>query len=836
MSDDKTRALPNNSANDPAAEPKSAAGRIGAYRLLRQLGQGGMGEVWLAERADAAYSKLVAIKFIGAFLANREAVEWFRRERQALARLEHPHIARLLDGGETEDGRPFLVMEYVDGIAIDAYCDGLPIEKVLELFLQVCSAVEHAHRALIVHRDIKPANVLVTAEGETRLLDFGIAKELESSLAGDGEEQTTTQAYTLHFASPEQMEGRPITVASDIYSLGALLYRLLSGKVPHAQTNSALKQLQAIQTTQPRKPSLVVLEQMTLLESERKRRSRRLHGDLDDIVLKCLRKEPELRYGSARELSEDIRRYQTHQPVLARRGSIGYRTSRYLRRHWLAIGAAAALLLTLSGGLLATYWQAQVAERQRVLAQKRFELSRALVNDVLFDFQDRLVNVPGTIDARRHLVNRTETYLRQLSADAQDDPGLLIDLSLAERRLGDISGNPIAPNIGDSPAARQHYQRSVQSLRRALLLKPGDSNASLELARSLSSQAGFLFWASELPAAQKAYEEAIPIFESAYAKQPSVRVERDIAAAIIGLGDVLFWNSELEQALATYNRACKKLLANRSQALDVLDAQATCHARRADALAWLERYDEAAADIAKAVAIYAARYQSEPANLNMAHSYVVVLIKQGEIMGWHGKPTAAFGVFTRALEVAGKISDADPTDQRAARDLAMARSKRGDALQEQKQYAGALADFRASLDIYTQLWKRDPAQAEHERDMAISNKSLGMALVASGDLVGAVPYLDAEMAVMRRRWEKAPTQAWARRDLAIALEDRIEAAATPAQRCAWSAEDRDLLLALKRDGVASPTDMEELANANKRLAACPGAQTSTDLPASGGLD
>jgi len=834
MIDDKTRVLPIDEAVGASGQAQRENGRFGAYRLVRRLGQGGMGEVWLAERADAAFSKLVAIKFIGTTLASRDAIEWFRRERQALARLEHPHIARLLDGGETDDGRPFLVMEYVDGIAIDAYCEGLPLDQILALFLQVCSAVEHAHRALIVHRDIKPANVLVTAEGDTRLLDFGIAKELES-LSEPNQEQTRTQAYTLHFASPEQMEGQPITVASDIYSLGALLYRLLSGRVPHSHTTSALGQLQAIHTSPPQKPSRVVLEHPNLLEAERKRRSRRLNGDLDDIVLKCLRREPELRYGSARELIEDIHRYQTHQPVLARRGSVAYRTSRYLRRHWLAIGAAAALLLTLAGGLIATYWQAQEAERQRALAQKRFDLSRALVNDVLFDFQDRIAEVPGTIAARRHLVARTKDYLEQIAVDAQDNPGLLIDLSLAERRLGDISGNPLSPNVGDTPAARRHYQRSVDFVRRALQLRPDDWNAQLELARALSSQGSFLFWQNDMAGAERAYSQAVPLLESVSKTHAAEKIELDLASAILGLGDVQFWNSELAEALATYDRACRKIFANPSRDFKVLDRAGVCHTRRADTLAWMERYDEAEAEIAKSIVIYSAQSAKEPKNSHVSHAYAVALTKQGEIMTWHEKYEQALAAYSRALELSEVQSRADPSDMRAARDLAVTHGKRGDALLEIKRYPDAIADFRAGLAIHERLWASDPAQAEHERDVALSNRRVGMALVASGDPVKAAAYFDGALAVMRRRWQKSPTQAWSRRDLAIALDDRVQAAATEAQRCTWSAEIAALLEALKKDGVMTPTDQTELDKSQQRLKRCAAAGLDLDLPATGGL-
>ena len=814
-----TRILSTEPASTAGVEAQDANLRFGAYRLVRRLGQGGMGEVWLAERADAAYTKQVAIKFIATFLADRDALEWFRRERQALARLEHPHIARLLDGGESEDGRPFLVMEYVDGVAIDSYCDGLHLDQVIELFVQVCSAVEHAHRALIVHRDIKPANVLVTSDGQTRLLDFGIAKEVGQP-SGSAQAGSDTQAYTLHYASPEQMDGRPITVASDIYSLGALLYRLLSGKVPHAQANTAQGQLEAIATGQPQKPSHVVLGQMQLRESERRRRSRRLHGDLDYIVLKCLRRDPGMRYGSAHELIEDIRRYQTHQPVLARAGGAGYRASRYLRRHWLAIGAAAALLLTLAGGLLSTSWQAQLAERQRALAQKRFDLSRGLVHDVLFDFQDRLANVPGTIDARRHLVDRTKAYLQQIAVDAQDDPGLLIDLSLVERRLGDISGNPNSPNIGDTPAAKLHYQRAVQLVRRALQLRPGNPDARLALARALSSQGSFTFWGNDLVASEQAYAEAVPIFETVISTDSSPQLGRELATAVIGLGDVYFWNSKLETALATYDRACKRVFADPSRAFEVLDAAGVCHTRRADALAWLERYDAAESEIAAAIAIYSAANGKQPENLNISHSYAVALIKQGEIRLWHGKLELALDSYSRALGLSEKQSRADPNDLRAARDAAMTRSKRGDVLLQNKDFAAAIADYRAGLAVYRSLWQRDPSQAEHERDMAISNRRLGSALVLSGDKASAASYFDAALAIMRRRWQQAPTQPWARRDLAIALGDRVEAVATEAQRCAWIGENFALLKGLKQEGVLTPADQPEFDESRQSLKPC----------------
>jgi len=817
LSEDQTRVV----AGAPGAGEgaQSPGGRIGAYRLLQPIGKGGMGEVWLAERADEAFSKRVAIKFISG-LHGAEAGEWFRRERQAMAKLEHPHIARLLDGGETADGHPYLVMEYIDGAPIDEWCEGKPLERILDLFLQVCSAIEHAHRALIVHRDIKPANVLVTKEGESRLLDFGIAKEVAAT-PEERAEQTTTQAYTLHYASPEQMEGSDITVASDIYSLGALLYRLLSGRVPHAGTTSALGQLQAIQTTQPRKPSQVVSENVSIPDLERRKRARRLHGDLDDMVHKGLGRGPGLRYGSAGERAEDIGRYRAHRPVLARKDSFSYRASRYLRRHWLAMGAAAAVLLTLAGGLYATYVQKLEAEHQRALAQKRFDLSRALVNDVLFDFQDELADVAGTLEARKHLVDRAKTYLAKVAEDAQDDPRLLVDLSRAERRLGDIAGNPEMPNLGDTPGALRQYQRSLDLAQRALRARPEDREVQSALASALHSVGSYYYWNDDLSAAQKYFEREIPMLEALLKAKPTPELQRRHSSAILSLGDVYYWSSKLEPALKAYDRACTPILADKDTSLSAQDAKGVCQQRRADALAWLDRYAEAEQAIAQAVAIYKPMYEAKPDRLERAHGYSTSLNKQGEIYAWQEKYDLAFAAFSESLRVVERAYAADPSDLRSARNVAMARNKRGDAYVEKKRIPEALADYEVALGIFQKLHAGDPTQSEHERDIGLSNHRIGIAHLVAGEPAKAVPYFDAELAIMRRRWQGSPTKAWSRRDLAVALEDRVDAPASPAQACAWRREFDGLLQALKAEGSATSADQEAIDKNVGKLKECP---------------
>jgi len=803
-----TQVMQMDASNNPGERNLNDTARIGPYRLLRMLGQGGMGEVWLAERADAAYSKKVAIKFIATFLGNREAVAWFRRERQALATLEHPNIARLLDGGETDDGRPYLVMEYVDGIAIDAYCEGLGLEKILELFLQVCAAVDHAHRALIVHRDIKPANVLVTGDGQCKLLDFGIAKEIELGPAND--DQTKTQAFTLHYASPEQMTGQPITVASDIYSLGALLYRLLSGRVLHAQATNVHSQLQAIETTNPDKPSRAILMQMSGDESERKRRARKLQGDLDDIVLKCLRHEPAARYGSARELIEDIHRYQSHEPVTARRGSFSYRATRWARRNWLGVAASSALLLTLAGGFISTIWQARVAEQQRMLAQKRFDLSRALVKDVLFEFQDQLASVPGTIEARKQLVARTKQYLLDLGADAQDDPDLLADMALVERRLGDITGNPQNPNIGDTPAARQHFQRAEQLSRRALALRPKDPRLSLELARTLSARGTFAYWDDDLKLSETSFNAAIPLFNAEFKRSPSKLVSLQHDIAVMGLGDVQFWNGQLKEALATYDSVCNARVIEAAKDPRLLDSAGVCHTRRADTLAWLERYPEATKEIELALAIDEANMKKSPNDNHYAHGYITTQSKRGEILDWSGHKEEALDAMSKGLEVAERMARIDPGDLRSLRNVALMHSKRGDVLLAMKRADDAIADYQAGLDANIALQKRAPSQSEYQRDVAASHKRVGMAYLQNGKGPEAAMHLDEALKYSRERYVASPQAPAVRRDLAVALGDRVLATGKLSLRCAWAAEALALWQGLEKEGILSPTDQPQL--------------------------
>src|SRR5262245_28667108 len=357
-------------------EDASAAGRrIGPYELLEPIGRGGMGSVYLARRADKEFEERVAIKLVRPGAFSEQALRRFRFERQTLANLSHPGIARLLDGGTTEDGVPYFVMEHVAGLPIDEFCGArdLPLEERLRLFRDVCDAVQHAHRNLVVHRDLKPSNILVTGDGRVKLLDFGIARLLpEAGEQPPGLTRTFERVMTPEYASPEQIRGEPVTTGSDVYALGVLLYRLLTGEHPYRFESERPSDIERVVCEQePRRPSTAV-GRGTPPAPERgtARLRRRLRGDLDNIALKALQKEPARRYGSADQLSEDVGRYLRGEPVQARRVTLAYRASKFVRRHRVGVAAASLAVVSLLAALVVSLLSARAARLEAAKADR----------------------------------------------------------------------------------------------------------------------------------------------------------------------------------------------------------------------------------------------------------------------------------------------------------------------------------------------------------------------------------------------------------------------------------------------------------------------------------
>ncbi len=417
----------------PMAKPDSL---IGPYKLDRLLGEGGMGQVWLARRADGLYQRRVALKLLRPGLADPNLRQRFTRERQILARLGHPHIARLLDAGISTDNQPYLALEYVEGEAITDWCRGrdLGIEARIKLFLQVCEAVSHAHANLIVHRDLKPSNILVTPLDEVRLLDFGIAKLLDGSEPGRDHTRTEVRAFTLHYAAPEQIRGEPVTTMTDVYSLGVVLYELLAETKPYRlkrQTDAEWEE--AILVADPLKPSATLLREADSDPSRMpalKRRAKEIAGDLDNIVLKALSKRAEHRYASVEAMALDLHRYLEGKPVLARPQSVAYRTHKFVHRHRWVLATAALVMVVMASAMVLVSWQARQALREASRAQ-------ALQKFVTGLFEQAGGGAPGPLDVRKLLQAGEQRANRELLPQPLDRAELLGVIARLRIGLGD---------------------------------------------------------------------------------------------------------------------------------------------------------------------------------------------------------------------------------------------------------------------------------------------------------------------------------------------------------------------------------------------------------------
>src|ERR1022692_4328607 len=485
---------------------------LGPYTLISQIGQGGMGSVWLARRSDGRFERQAPVKFVSIALAGRATEERFKREGSILGRLTHPHIADLLDAGISSDGQPYLILEYVDGTTIDEYCDQhkLGVEARVRLFLDVLSAVAHAHANLIVHRDIKPSNVLVTTGGEVKLLDFGIAKLLE----GEGQTGAATlltheggSALTPHYAAPEQLTGQPVTTATDVYALGVLLYLLLSGRHPAgAGLHSPAELVRAVLDTEPPRASDAITADDSKLIAERRgatadKLRRELRGDLDTIVGKALKKNPQERYPSVTGFADDLQRYLKHEPISARPDTLAYHTAKFLRRN-RRVGALIAAAVVLVIGSLST--GLYVANRERKVAEQRFAQVRQLANKFI-ELDNKIRGLPGSTKIRMQMVTDSLQYLTFLGSDVHGDKDLALEIAYAYVRVAHAQGDPTSPNLGqfaEAEASLNNASRFVDAVlaqdpvnRRGLFIAATIAHDRMELAGNRGDQAAGLKYA-----------------------------------------------------------------------------------------------------------------------------------------------------------------------------------------------------------------------------------------------------------------------------------------------------------------------------------------------------
>jgi eukaryotic-like serine/threonine-protein kinase len=741
---------------DPEHRDPMIGRRLGTYEIVEQIGVGGMGEVYRATRADDQYHKQVAIKLVRASQNSDFVIRRFKNERQILAGLDHPNIARMLDGGTTEEGIPYFVMELIEGQPITEYCDSrdLPIVERLKLFAAVCSALQYAHQRLIVHRDIKPSNILVTHEGTPKLLDFGIAKIVDTESETGPATLTIFRALTPGYASPEQVKGEPITTASDVYSLGVVLYEMLTGQHPYSAPGSTPHQIaRAVCEVDPEKPSMVVRQTegspsacgqpplrsattVRLDESSADRLSKRLSGDLDNIVLMALRKEPERRYPSVDKFAEDLRRHLVNLPVFARKDTAGYRISKFVARHKAGVAATAAAIIILMVGIVATLREAQIAREQasiarsqRARAEARFNDVRKLANSLMFEIHDSIKDLPGSTPARKLLVTRALEYLDSLSREASTDVSLQRELASAYERVGDVQGFFYWSNLGDTAGALQSYQKAV-AIREALAKSaPNDLGVQSDLADSYVKIASVEVTVGETQKSVDKYRQAQAIRESLARAEPlSENARFKLANTHDAIGDALTDFPDWKAALEEYKEGLVGFVS-----LSTLNPKDVSY-RRMTALTKSKigvvfentgRIAEALKEYQESLSILKALVLEDPSNALLKHNLAFTHLDIGDILARLGEYGHARKEFLEAVSIDELLSRADPADMRVGRNLVMTYAHMGDNEMKAGRSEAALQDYRKALALGEKRTAADPGDGEAHSTVAKLYRKLG---------------------------------------------------------------------------------------------------------------
>ncbi len=760
---------------DSVAESEVFAGRrIGAYKITETLGSGGMGSVHLGVRDDDRFHKKVAIKFIRYGMHSPGTVERFLRERQILANLDHPYIAKLLDGGETEEGTPYFVMEYVAGTPVDEYCKSrqLSTGQRCEMFRRICEAVACAHRNLIVHRDLKPGNILVNAEGMPILLDFGIAKLLDGGTARNANLTAGPWMLTPDYASPEQVRGLPTTTASDIYSLGIVLYQLLTGRKPyHVDPGGPLELERAICQTLPPRPSAVCTD-------------RGLAGDLDNIVLMALRKEPERRYSSVEQFSEDVRRYLRGLPVIARDDTFGYRAGKFVRRNRAGVLVGCIAAAGLIGATLITAREArraeqarQVAESERAVAvqqtqravkaqmvadrasasataraqeaeterqraQKRLGQLVELAQASLFHVQETLERVPGGLEARRDVIETTVQYLDGLAAESKNDTGLLDLLGSGYTQIGDVLGLPGFPNLGDRDGALKAYAKARGIFTRLEQANPGDLSARLQ-DLGIRQRMGIIKESTgDTRGAIVEYRASLKIAVHVASEHPKDwkvmsqpgMIEHYLALALLKLHDPTA-NEHVRDEIRVYEAATLLAPKEREPRLGLAGG----HANLARMLADEHNLAGALAELRLALVTRENLLEQLPNDAVLKSGVASNYERIAVTLGAPWQPSledrrAAMAAIGRAIPLRMELFAADGANRKAKSDVAQVLTWAG-AMEPDPQ--AALPGLRRAVALFAELRALDPKQVIYVEQDALAHEYMGRHLEAQGNFAEA---------------------------------------------------------------------------------------------------
>jgi serine/threonine protein kinase len=741
---------------------------IGHYKISKLIGAGGMGAVYLAERADQQYKKQVAIKVIKRGMDTDSVLRHFRNERQILASFDHPNIGRLLDGGATESGLPYFVMEYVEGLPINTYCDAhaLSITDRLKLFREVCAAVTYAHRHAVIHRDIKPSNILVTSDGMPKLLDFGIAKILQPSSGAEPlATMTGLRLMTPDYASPEQLRGEPVTTAAEVYSLGVVLYQMLTGQKPYRLKTQTPEEIsRAIIEQEPPRPSVAVQKsrferrdsadsQFTIYDA------RHLRGDLDNIVMMALRKEPERRYQSVEQFSEDIRRHLEVLPVRARKDTLAYRSAKFVRRNRTATAAAALVFLSLLGGIIATTWEAHtaraqeaVAEAEKNRAERRFNDVRQLAHTILFDYHDAIKDLPGATRVRERLVKDALVYLDSLASEAGGDPALQGELASAYDRIGDVIGGAYLASLGDRAGGMDSYQKALRIREALAAANPKDMQRRRDLAENYRRIGWQLRDTDQETHGVEHLRKSLMLYKNLTTEQPeSAELQDEVAYTCNLVGLVLQDLGDSKNALDQHRQALalrQKLVSENPGERKYRRGLAATYGDMGSALLMGGDAAAAHATVRQALTLEEALVAEEPTNAYYRRILALCYGDDGRYLDKLGDKQGALESFRKSIGIFEQMMAADPANAQLYGDVGDPYRRAGDLLTEAGDNSQALEYYRKSLQVYENGSAKAPENLTLRLCVAICHAGvgklqsrLGDKTVALDEFHKAIPYL-----------------------------------------------------------------------------------------------
>lgn len=711
--------------------------RIGPFIVEDLLGSGGSSSVYRARRADD-FEQVVALKLLRGH--DHASLRRFERERGILASLNHPHIARLFDAGSTADGTPYLVLEFVEGRTWDRWlAEEKPgLRRRIEQFLLVCDAVEHAHRRLLVHRDIKPANVLVDANDVPRLLDFGIATLLD---AGDS---TVTReggtALTPAYAAPEQLRGEPVTTATDVYALGLVLYETLTGRHPfrrHGDSEHEL--LRAITTRDAPRPSQHAGGPGALRAAD-------LRGDLDNVVLTAIEREPARRYGSVRELAADLRAWLAGRPVSARPQTFAYLLRKFIVRHRAAVAIAVTAAAALLAASAIALGQARIALKERERAQQRFDEVRRFANNLLFDYHEGIQKLAGSLPMQERLVRDGIDYLERLRADAGDDADLWREIAAGYLKVGDLQGNPYGANLGDFTGAAQSYTRAEAALAQAEA--HGETAATrLWRARLLTRHAYLHYQDTELDLARERMREALQRFEALLASSPGdldVAIEYsdalDLYGELIGIrsGD---GKPDAEGARTAQLRAAELRRAAYARAPDDMRVRyALYNSQLREGAYWVDRnaMDKAEIALLEALRLIRELVANDPDNTYRQREVGVVLVRLVQVQDALGKLDASVDSAQQALTLMEGMLARDPGNDSMREGVTSTTGWAARQLVRAGRADEALPVVRRQIAVNEARLRAAPDNPTIRYDLSLAYRRLGEQRAAVHDFVGAI--------------------------------------------------------------------------------------------------